>query len=224
MSDLTENVSECITNSTPKFTLIDNNLATLQRLVHYQKVRETPEPEWWKPSVFYDESYKSLHKSIKVNGYEIESNYEIGCSYVLYKDLIDDWNDKTEMSYDEFKEKYDDVACSDWAKMDRHGKCFVGFYDYPEGSYERENAFTLTREDNCKALYELPYPRHLIFITINIGCNLRLECVKFTNFLCEWMKRRIKQNYMYELELVFDNFIQQQTKDCLSDIIADYSI
>ena len=95
------------------------------------------------------------------------------------------------MSDEEFIARSD--CCSDWYKQDRHGNCFGGFWEYPEGSYQHENARQLSYDDNMKGLLELPYPREFILETIHIGCNNRQESVRYSNFLCEWMERKIKQ-------------------------------
>ena len=95
-----------------------------------------------------------------------------------------------------FYEWYDHGgACSDWGKMDRHGSCFGGFWEYPEGSNEKENAFRLSWEDNFQGLWELPYPKELIKETVDIGCGNRHESVRYSNFLCEWVKRMTQVVY-----------------------------
>ena len=97
----------------------------------------------------------------------------------------------SDMSDNEFIERFEKIACSDWSKQDKYGESYGGFWKYSEDSYEFKNAYTLSREDNLKSLLKLPYPREFILETINIGCNNRLESVRYSNFLCEWMKRKI---------------------------------
>jgi hypothetical protein len=97
----------------------------------------------------------------------------------------------SDMSDNEFTERFEKIACSDWSNQDKYGESYGGFWKYSEDSYEFKNAYTLSREDNLKSLLKLPYPREFILETINIGCNNRLESVRYSNFLCEWMKRKI---------------------------------
>ena len=74
--------------------------------------------------------------------------------------------------------------------MDRNGTPYGGFWDYPKDSDEYLNAYNLTREDNFRGLCELPYPRRVMLQVINIGCHTRMESVRYTNSLCEWIKRK----------------------------------
>jgi hypothetical protein len=87
--------------------------------------------------------------------------------------------------------KNGDVLCSDWNKMDENGESFGGFWKYPEGSEERENAYTLQGEANQKALLALPFPYRLIRWTIEFGCPRRCESVKFTRECCQWVHEKI---------------------------------
>ena len=103
--------------------------------------------------------------------------------------IIVEYND---MNDEEFTERFEKNACSDWNKQDKYGESYVGYWNSSEDSYLFKNAYNLTREDNLKSLLELPYPREFILETITIGCNNRLESVRYSNFLCEWMKRKIE--------------------------------
>jgi hypothetical protein len=69
--------------------------------------------------------------------------------------------------------------------MDRNGEPCIGDYDRD-----------LVCEDNFKGLCELPYPRELIKRTIDLGCGNRNESVRYSNFICEWVKR--KAGLMYK--------------------------
>lgn len=73
--------------------------------------------------------------------------------------------------------------------MNRNGNHFVGFWKFPEGSYERINAWFLTHDDNFKALLALPYPKEVIKFAMTKGCDNGMECVRCINFICEWLKR-----------------------------------
>ena len=89
---------------------------------------------------------------------------------------------------EDFFEKCSNTCCSDWAKQDRNGECFGGFW-----ITDKENAWELTRQDNFEGLYMLPFPHDLIFRTIDIGCGNRMESVRYSNFLCYWIEQKMKQ-------------------------------
>lgn len=112
--------------------------------------------------------------------------------------IICDYSYTTEMTKEEFLEQYEDKACSDWSKMDEHGTSYGGFWWFPEGSYEYENAYKLSREKSGLCLWSLPYPKRFLLETIDIGCLNRMESVRYSNFVCEWMKRKIEQMNIYQ--------------------------
>jgi len=128
-----------------------------------------------------------------VNGYKLYPCKVHIFSYPHFRELLELWN-MPDMSKDEFIKKYNNIACSDWAKMDEHGECYGGYWKCPEDSEERKNAYDLTHSKNGECLWNLPYPKHFILNTIKIGCGNRMESVRYSNFLCEWM--RIKVNDM----------------------------
>jgi hypothetical protein len=134
-----------------------------------------------------------IFESEEINGYKLYNTKVNVMSYDFFKELIILWNKDVEYTYDEFYEKYDSMACSDWSKQDRHGESFGGFWTYPDGTYEKNNAYNLSRDDNCKGLWELPYPKEIILKTIEMGCSNRMESVRYSNFLCEWIKRKMLQ-------------------------------
>jgi hypothetical protein len=96
------------------------------------------------------------------------------------------------MTFDEFKIEFEKDACTEWSKMDEHGECFGGFWKSNEPEI-RDNAYTLSGENNCKKLYELPYSHKLKLWTVNYGCRTRLESVRYSNFLCHWIEWKIIQ-------------------------------
>lgn len=66
---------------------------------------------------------------------------------------------------------------------------FRFLYDYPEGSYERDNAHILTRDSNLKKLVSFPYSREAILYIIDLTCRHRRESVRMTVNICEWFLR-----------------------------------
>jgi len=141
-----------------------------------------------KAKLFYE--YKLIIEDEEINGYKL---WNIDGQNVLdfedFKEICELW-EQPDITEEEFREGLDKNLCSDWAKQDRHGECFGGFWAYPEGSDEKINAYTLSRQDNIEGLCELPYPRNIIIKTCEWGCNSRMESVAYSNFLCEWIKRK----------------------------------
>jgi hypothetical protein len=126
-----------------------------------------------------------------VNGYKLY-NSKSNFPFDTYQEFVKIWNEP-DMTKEEFLKSYNDEACTEWSKMDENGESYVGFYLAPEDSEERKNAWFLTREKNGESLWALPYPKKFILKTIDIGCSNYQECVRYSNFVCEWMKRKIDQ-------------------------------
>lgn len=138
----------------------------------------------------------------EVNGYKLYNIDDNIFTEPYFNSLEKIWNENNNMTFEEFYEKYDDEACSDWSKQDEHGECYGGFWKYPKGSYEYENAYDLTRKKNGEKLYELPYPKEFLLHTIKLGCNNRQESVRWSNYICEWMKRKIDLMKKYTQEKI----------------------
>jgi hypothetical protein len=137
----------------------------------------------------------SLKTGEEMNGYNINDDKVVDfmMPFHVYMEWHAIWNDKEydNITYEEFSEMFDETACSDWGKMDEYGNSYSGFWKYPEESEERQNAYSLSLDYNCKALYNLPYPKKFILHTIKIGCGNRRESVSYSNFLCEAMHQQI---------------------------------
>jgi hypothetical protein len=82
-------------------------------------------------------------------------------------------------------------VCGEWRYLAPSGERFQGYWQYPEGSEEREDAGYLTMEENLAALEQLPYPFTLIQWSIGVGCNLGGECVAFSRQVCQWFDEMI---------------------------------
>src|SRR5207248_3201723 len=116
---------------------------------------------------YYDSNYEAplcIEKEEQVNGYNL---YDVksGITIMRRKDFdtfIKIWDENEDLDKEIFMEKYDSKACSDWSKIDENGECFEGYYKCKEGSFERENAWILTREKNGLALFNLPYPKKVL--------------------------------------------------------------
>lgn len=178
------------------------------------RIYPTPEPL----SIFFKEISQIISKKTPnfykipiimseteiVNGYNLfnldETHSKI-FTYEYFTELIKLFNTENTMTKEEFMTKYWNETCSDWAKQDTCGKFFVGYWKYPDDSEEYKNAWSLTKTANGEALYELPYSHALIFETIKIGCGNRQESVKYTNFLCEIIKRKLQNENIEEKKL-----------------------
>ena len=174
---------------------------------------------------FYRRIVKMSYEE-QVNGYNLYDVDKNIMDYDTYCKLLPIWNDKTAYTHEEFMEKYNDEACTDWSKQDRHGNCFGGFWEYEEGTYERENAYQLSRKDNGQGLWELPDSHNFIFKTIELGCRNRMESVRYSNFLCEWMarKNRLMRANVKSLKDICITYVKQnqiEIKDISADLIDD---
>jgi hypothetical protein len=130
-----------------------------------------------------------------VNGYRLyDMDLSTQINFETFMRLCDVW-DGGDMSDHDFAQWIDENCCTDWNKMDRHGKSFGGFWRFPEDSDEHANAYELSRKDNLHGLCELPYPRRIIVNTIIWGCDTRMESVRFSNFCCEWIRRKRDQMF-----------------------------
>ena len=100
----------------------------------------------------------------------------------------------------EFATWLDNGLCTDWSKMDLEGESFGGFYLFPEGSEEKKNAYTLTRETAIAKLVKLKFPRELIKMLINYGCNTRQESYRWIKNACIWFHRMIHATQILTLQ------------------------
>jgi hypothetical protein len=187
-----------------KHHYLKSDLSTRKERIH-ERIREL-EPEHYKTPL-------QLSKQEVVNGYHL---YDISNENLMeveeYQELVslleeDEPREMSSfqdfllegdkhpryMSFDDFFELYSKHACSDWAKMDELGECFKGFWEYPEGSLERKHAFDLTYDMNARLLYKLPFPKRFLLKTIEIGCDNRQECVRYSNFIGVWVQRKRAQ-------------------------------
>lgn len=137
---------------------------------------------------------KISHDEI-VNGYNLyDCSVSIYCysDFIEYEKLFND-NSNENTSFEDFYEKFDDIACTEWSKMNTTGDdWYVGFWKAEEGSEENKNAWYLTRRQNARALFDLPYSKTFLLKTVSNGCANRMESVRYSNFLCVWFERKLK--------------------------------
>jgi len=133
-----------------------------------------------------------------VNGYTIkhgidESNGKI-MPFVMYEEIKNEWDkpDGELEDYDKFFEAYQENTCTEWAKSDKYGNSYGGYWKYPEDSEEYKNAWTLTYSENCKALYDLPYTKHAIIYLIKICCSMRMDDVVSLVTYCHYFEKLLE--------------------------------
>ena len=147
------------------------------------------------PDVVYPDGDLHSRISIGITDSETVRGYRL---YTMPDNMIDGdyfeymlglYNDYS-MTDEQFYIWYDENVCTGWKTMDRHGN---------DQSYSDVNF-----EDNFKAFKELPFSfKELPFSfkklpfsfkeickTIDIGCSNCMESVRYTNSICEWMKRK----------------------------------
>lgn len=125
--------------------------------------------------------------------YELYPLEKPWCPYNDFLEILNDHCLSYQPSEEQFLEWLYENCCGTWGKIDRHGEFYAGFWNYPEESEERKNAFQLSHEDNYQALIELPYPRKLIMHTVEIGCSNHYESPRYSHFLCWWFDQTIKK-------------------------------
>lgn len=126
----------------------------------------------------------------EVNGYALYPCVGPIMDEKEYKEYTRFWTEPQEaLTLDEFLVLYHGTICYDWGKMDTHGRSFGGFWDYPDGSPEKEHALSLTMDANGRALWKLPFPKRFLIKSIDLG----EECVRYANFLAVWMERKMIQ-------------------------------
>ena len=133
----------------------------------------------------FNKDFIKMNELEEVNGYKLYNLDKNLMNRQTFNNLSKLDNDQT-MTDKEFKEWFDENACTDWNKQQPNGEYFGGFWNDKSCS----NASVLTRQHNFDELIKLPYSRKLICETIDIGCCNRIESVRFTNYVCEWIKRK----------------------------------
>ena len=133
----------------------------------------------------------SLDKNELVNGYPIDRYASLKIPYHIYLELVEVWQDKTELSFKEFNTIFYEICSDRWDHIDTFGNYYAGFWEFPEDSAEYSNPYISISQQNCKALFKLPYPKYFILHTIRIGRIMGLESVLFSNYLGIWIKKKI---------------------------------
>lgn len=92
-----------------------------------------------------------------VNGYHLYDVSKNIMNRKIFRKICDLLASEKEWSKSEWTTAMQNTTCSAWNKMDEHGECYGGYWKYPKGTTERENAYFLSFEKNCKCMWKLPF-------------------------------------------------------------------
>jgi hypothetical protein len=152
------------------------------------------------PYYFHHVSPTILKEDEEENGFKLY-NVDVNLyTYSSFKDLVQlmatpdslDVSNLSDTGYKLWNKKMSNVACSDWNKQDEHGVCYGGYWAEPKDSQEYKNAWHLSFERSCKCMWNLPFSQAILLKTIEIGCASRRESVRYSNFICVWIMRKLK--------------------------------
>ncbi len=106
----------------------------------------------------------------------------------------EEWADCLGLStFENFKEVFDAVACTDWRKMTSSGEDFGGPWKEPEGSERKRCAGDICFEENARALWRVAaeYTPEAVLYCVRYLCGFRAESVKQVEELCKWASSRM---------------------------------
>lgn len=150
----------------------------------YQHIAKLTNPNFIKTPIY-------ITNNVTVNGFQL---YETDGTDIItsdyYEKLILLADSKKVWTKEEWRNAMTDTCCTDWYKQDKHGECYGGYWKYPHDSEEYKNAWDLSFNESCEAMWELPFSKDLLLETIQIGCSNRQESVRYSNFICVWLERK----------------------------------
>jgi len=97
------------------------------------------------------------------------------------------WAENEQMTFDEFYEKYDAQACTDWNKKQPNGEFYGDLWDE-----DVDDPWKVLRKANGKALHELPYPPQTILLAMKYLCPYRCDSVIEVRDWLAWVDHDIK--------------------------------
>jgi hypothetical protein len=171
-----------------------------------------------------------------VNGFKlfsVKDNINM-FTYSYFKELLDLMltldtigSGDVEIDYEGWRSEMSNKCCSDWNKQDEHGNCYGGYWSAPEASEYKRDAWSLCFERSCKFMWNLPFSHAILLKTIDMGCGNRKESVRYSNFICVWIQRKIEA--MNEAKknlhnLIRDTFMKEEDADVenMTRIVLDY--
>lgn len=134
-----------------------------------------------------------MSKTEIVNGYSLYDCKINLATYDYFCELVKLMRSERKWTFDEWKKEMSDTCCTDWYKKTDGGESIGnGFWSYPEDSYQYKNAWQLTFNRSCKKMWKLPFSKDLLLETIRLGCSNRRESVRYSNFVCVWVQRKLE--------------------------------
>ena len=114
--------------------------------------------------------------------------------------VVELWQQNQAMTIQQFCDKFDHVACSDWSKMQPDGEPFGGAWDLddlddPDGS----TAWDLTRYQNFVCLAKMPFPRQCLLYAVDYLCSFRCESPVQVKDWLEWIRSHVEATHQLDL-------------------------
>ena len=164
--------------------IIDEQLKSMEDYRNQLLINEYPKAK------VYFENPVTLSSNEVVNGYHLIDTTGAVLPYAKFLKIEKLWDENKQYTKEDFMTRFEEEACTEWNKVTREGVHFEGFYK----THDHDEAWRLTYEDNVEAMWELPYPKDVIFAAMKYGCRHFIggENVRFCNNFCVWIKRTHK--------------------------------
>jgi hypothetical protein len=134
-----------------------------------------------------------------VNDFKLyDCNYNL-ITYTEYLRLKDLWIKNKQISDDDLKNwimKLEWLNIS-WSFIDKNGNIMYEDKKLLE-SLKNGDIHSTYLYKNIDSVINLPYPREVIQNAILIGGDTRYDSPRYCNFFCEWMKRKMMNEFMYK--------------------------
>ena len=146
----------------------------------------------------YDNKIVIMYDNEIVNGYKL---YNHDCNILSYKYFLEKVPElffgEDVMTFDIFNKKLDDRL-----------NCGLSLI-YEENS-KKYNVGILKTKRKIQKLWNLPYNKKLVYKIVR-GMYSNREQVRYTNFMCEWIKRKY---YLIKYSKFFDKLCNLRNKLC----------
>jgi len=159
----------------------------------YTSLRRNVHPPWSEEVYLPDDPYGwPLHLSDQevVNGFQLLAwdNDRPLLTRATFDKMLALWEVPDYRNFEAFEDAV--KLCSDWHKQDVNGNFYGGYWAFPKGSYEQQNASILSYRRNILELYRLPFPDQVLEEAAELGYAHQKASVRYSNFLCEWVRRK----------------------------------
>ena len=143
-----------------------------------------------------------IDKDEVVNGFKLyECDYNL-VSYSEFLMLKNLWIENIDITDDNMRELINELEWLkiSWSIINKHGDIMYQdkkLIDSLKGGdiKEVEKSYLY---DNIEAVINLPYPREVILNSILIGGDSRYDSPRYCNFFCEWLKRKMMNEFMFK--------------------------